>query len=76
MLGMAEFAYNNSKLSATKITPFYANFGFEPRTNWPTDIQFRNPASEMYGHYMTVLHNRLSEQLEVARESMAKYYNK
>jgi hypothetical protein len=76
MLAMAEFAYNNSKHSATKITPFYANYGFEPRTNWPTDIWVRNPATEMNGHYMTVLHKRLSEQLEVARESMDKYYNK
>jgi hypothetical protein len=66
MLAMAELTYNNSKHSATKITPFDANYGYEPRTNWPTDIQFRNPASAMYGHYMTVLHKRLSEQLEVA----------
>jgi hypothetical protein len=76
MLAMAEFAYNNSKHSATKLTPFYANYGYEPRTNWQTNIQFRNPASEMYGHYMTGVHKRLSEQLEVVSESMAKYYDK
>jgi len=40
MLAMAEYAYNNSKHSSTKISPFYANYGFEPRTNWPTEIQF------------------------------------
>jgi len=76
MLGMAEFAYNNSKHSATKISPFYTNHGYEPRTNWPMDIQFRNPASEMYGHYMTSVHTKLSAQLKIVRNSMAKYYDK
>jgi len=76
MLGMAEFAYNNSKHSATKISTLYANYGYEPRTNWPTEIQFKNPASEMYGHYFTEVHQKLSTQLENVRSSMAKYYDR
>ena len=47
MLAMVEYAYNNSKHSSTKISPFYANYGFEPRLNWPTEIHFQNPASEL-----------------------------
>jgi hypothetical protein len=76
MLAMAEYAYNNSKHSVTKISPIYANYGFEARTSWPTEIQFRNPASEMYGHYMTEVHKRLKERLEDAIEAMKKHYNK
>jgi len=76
MLAMAEYAYNNSKHSVTKISPFYANYGFEARTTWPTEIQFRNPASEMYGHYMTGVHKRLTERLKEAVETMKKHYNK
>jgi hypothetical protein len=76
MLGMAEFEYNNSKNSATKMSPLYANYRYEPRTNWPTDILFRNPASEMYGHYMTSIHEKFSAQFGVARSSMAKYYDR
>jgi transposase InsO family protein len=76
MLAMAEYAYNNSKHSATKISPFYANYGFEPRTTWPTEIQFRNPAAELYGHYMTGVHQKLKQRLEEATESMRKHYNK
>jgi hypothetical protein len=76
MLAMAEYAYNNSKHSSTKISPFYANNGFEPRTNWPTDIQFRNPASELYGHYMNTVQLKLSKQLEQSIEAMRKYYDK
>jgi hypothetical protein len=67
MVGMAEFAYNNSKHSATKISPFYTDYGYEPSTNWPAEIQFTNPVSEMYGHYMTNVHTKLSTQLESVR---------
>jgi len=76
MLAMAEYAYNNSKHSSTKISPFYANYGFEPRTTWLTEMQFKNPASELYGHYMTSIHKRLGERLSEATESMKKNYNK
>jgi transposase InsO family protein len=76
MLAMAEYAYNNSKHSTTKISPFYANYGFEPRTNWPTEIQFRNLASELYGHYMNTVHSNLSKWLEESIESMRRNYNK
>jgi hypothetical protein len=76
MLAMAEYAYNNSKHLATKISPFYANYGFEPRTNSPTEVQFRNPASELYAHYMTSAHSKLSYQLKVSIEAMRKYYDK
>jgi len=63
MIAMAKYAYNNSKHSVTKISPFYANYGYEPRTNWPTEIQFQNPASELYSHYMTSIHDKLKERL-------------
>jgi hypothetical protein len=36
----------------------------------------RNPASEMYGHSMTSVHQRLMEKLEESVELMKKYYNK
>jgi len=76
MLAMAEYAYNNSKHSATKVSPFYANYVFEPRTTWPTEIQFKSPASELYGHYMNSVHQSLKDRLELAMKSMRKNYNK
>jgi transposase InsO family protein len=76
MLAMAGYAYNNSKHAWTKIPPFYANYGFEVRTTWPMEIQFRNPASEMYGHYMNQVHQKLKYQLEGSVELMRITYNK
>jgi len=75
MLAMAEYAYNNSKHTATKMSPFYANYGFEPQTTWPMEIQSRNPASELYGHYISSVHVKLSRQLEQSIEAMRKYYD-
>jgi len=76
MLAMAEYAYNNSKHSTMKISPFYANYSYEPRSNWPIEIQFRNPASELYAHYMSTIHDKLREKLSEAKDNMAKYYDK
>jgi len=76
MFPMAMFAYNNSQQSSTKISPFYANYGHEPRINCPTGIQFRNPASELYCDDMTSIHTNLEGQLVDVPESMARYYYK
>jgi len=74
---MGKYAYNNnSKHSAMNISPFYANYGFQPQTNWPTEIQFKNPASQLYGHYMNSVHTKLSTQWEYSIEAMWKYYDK
>ena len=32
-LAMAEFAYNNSIHASTRVSPFFANYGFHPRFN-------------------------------------------
>jgi len=72
MLAMAEYAYNYSKHSSTKISPFYANYGFEPRTMWPSEIHSRNPASELYRHYMTSIYMKLKERLSEATELIKK----
>jgi len=75
MLAMAVYAYNNSKHSSTKISPLYVNYGLEPCTTWPMEIQFRNLASELYGHYMTSVHERLRERLAESVEMMKKHYH-
>jgi hypothetical protein len=34
MLHAAEYAYNNSKHSVTKVSPFYAMYGINPELTW------------------------------------------
>jgi hypothetical protein len=44
--------------------------------SWPTEIQFTIPASQLYGHYMTSIHDKLRKQLAISVEKMQKNYNK
>jgi hypothetical protein len=64
MLPMAEYAYTNSLTTAKKLSPFFANFGFDPRTNWPIEAEAKNPASRNYVHWMTSVHALCRKGLE------------
>jgi hypothetical protein len=75
LLPLAEYAYNNSVTSATNMSPFFANYGFNPRTNWPTEAETKNPASQIYAHWMKATHEAAREALVNTRERMAKHYD-
>jgi hypothetical protein len=75
LLPLAEYAYNNSFSTATGLSPFYANYGFNPRTNWPTAEQPRNPGSELYAHWLQAVHEQAKTRLEATRDRMAKYWD-
>jgi len=55
LLPLAEYAYNNSKASAHTLTPFFANYGFHPQTEWmkEREAQIRGPT--MCTHWMTMV---------------------
>jgi len=75
LLPMAEFAYNNSVTMGHGITPFYANYGFHPRSMNPPEEEDEpiNPASKAYGHWMTTIHDEARKGLEAAQERMRRY---
>ena len=58
------------------MTPFYANYGYNPRTIWPSDGEGKNQASKAYAHWMKEVHIRASKTLEDTRAAMSKYYDK
>lgn len=55
--------------------PFYANYGYNARTNWAKDMETRNPSSEIYSHWMTSVYEKAKENLDKARKTMGKNYN-
>jgi hypothetical protein len=73
MLAMAEYAYNNLKHSSTTILPCNPNYGFEPCTSWPTEVQFKNPASALFGRYLVNVHKKLGLRLDESISAMQKY---
>src|SRR6266576_1564304 len=64
LLPLAEFAYNNSAASGTKLTPFYANYGWHPGTNAPHSVEALHPASEVYAHWIKGAIDRAREALQ------------
>jgi hypothetical protein len=76
LLPTAEFAYNNTSSSSSRVSPFYANYGFHPSANNPPRRGPRHPASELYSHWMTNLYEETRELLGLSQERMKKYSDK
>jgi hypothetical protein len=53
LLPLAEHAYNTAVSETTKMSPFFANYGYQPETQWirppesQAESEFTNPASEL-----------------------------
>ena len=73
LLPLAEYAYNNSKASAHKLTPFFANYGFRQQTEWMKERETQNPGATMYTHWMKEIQEKARTTLEQTREAMKKY---
>jgi hypothetical protein len=75
LLPLCEFAYNNSHATATTMSPFYANYGWNPRSNWPTEFEPQNPGSKLYAHWIEDVHRRVTDSLSKTRDHMSKHYD-
>lgn len=77
LLPLAEFSYNNSIQSSTRHSPFMANYGFHPRFTFTP--QSTNPgiaaSSETFCNNLQALHKTLQEELKLAQQQQAAYYN-
>ena len=76
MLPLAEHSYNNSVTTATQMSPFYANYGFHPRTTWPVEMESKNPASKNYAYWISSVHDWCNSCLKKTSEKMGRYYDK
>ena len=70
LLPLDEYAYNNSKASAHKLTPFFANYGFHPQTEWMKERDLQNQGATMYTHWMQTVQNKARKTLEQPQEVM------
>jgi len=73
LLPMAEFAYNNSVTTSSGLSPFYANYGFNPNATNPAAVNILNPASKVYAHWMHTVHDEARKGLKSAQERMRQY---
>ena len=65
-LAMTEFEYNNSIHGSTKVSPFFANYGFHPRFSISIPANSINLLAKMGARTLQDIHRDLSLQLRVA----------
>ena len=78
LLPSAEFAYNNSRRSTTKISPFMALYGYNPELCIDIEDTVNTgeaPAASQRIKRLYDLRNRLQEELLASQERQAKYYD-
>jgi len=75
LLPLAEFAYNNSVTNAHSMTPFFANYGYHPQTDWLKECEARNLGATLYAHWMQTIHHQVRQSLEKTREAIGCYYD-
>jgi hypothetical protein len=69
LLPLAEFVYNNSQNSSTRVSPFFANYGYHPRCSVTvTPSESANPAVETLVDKLQVIHAELKVNLQQAQD--------
>ena len=67
LLPIAEFAYNNAPHSATQVSPFFANYGYNPHATLSLDVSVRDPNAHDFSRQFSELHDYCREQLAIAQ---------
>src|SRR5882672_7704919 len=78
LLTYAEFSYNNIQYSTTKVSPFFANYGFHPISilNQLSTTTCETPAVSEFLSSMMEIHKDLTKNILTANKTYEKYYNK
>jgi hypothetical protein len=76
----AEHAYKTAVSETTKMSPFFANYGYQPETQWirppesQAESEFTNPASELLIARWQGIWNHLQENTHNAQQRLAKWH--
>jgi len=75
-LGTAEFAYNNKAHTGTKVLPFEANSGHNPRMGFELRKKGKYKGAEKFAEKMKGVQEEAKAALAKAQEDMKKYADK
>jgi hypothetical protein len=65
---LAKFAYNNTLHASTKVSPFFANYGFHPRFSLSIPASSKNPSAEARARMLQEVHHNLSVKLSISSD--------
>jgi len=69
----AEFAYNNKIHTATHISPFFANYGMNPRMGIEPQRAGKSELAKEFAEQMKLIHEEAQVALSKARDDMTCY---
>ena len=72
-IACAEFAYNNKVHSATKVSPFYANYGRHPRMGIEPRRAGKSEPAKEFAERMKEIHEEAGTALSKARNDITRY---
>jgi len=79
LLPFAEFCYNNTVHSTTKLTPFFAAYQQHPQNNFKhseeADPESNNPEAVKMVETLKAMRSAMRENMEAAQRRMVKYFN-
>jgi len=75
LLSTAQFAYNSAPSESTKVSPFYANYGFNPTMYGEPREASKAPKANKLANDIREIHDSLREDLQLVRLRMTKYAN-
>src|SRR6516164_9145336 len=72
-LSMAEFSYNNRVHTTTRVTPFYANYGFHPRMGFEPRREGRVEEVNDFTKQMMKVHEEVQAAMTRAQNAMKRH---
>ncbi|SNX87466.1 related to Gag-pol polyprotein [Melanopsichium pennsylvanicum] len=77
-LPMAEFVYNNTVHSSIGVSPFFACYGWNPKShpNLPEQVGVLNPKRKEFAHQQKEFTEYLQEQIRYAQSRTVEQYNR
>lgn len=75
LLPFAEYVYNSTPHSSTNISPFFANYGFQPTLHIDV-LLARHDQAKFYAKNLNELHEFLKSEIQKSNLSAAKYHNR
>ena len=73
---MAQYAYNNAENEKTKMSPFFANYGYNPIITGPCLKESLSLSATENVKRLRSLHKQLTKDAEFINQTIGKYYDK
>lgn len=76
LLPLAEFVYNNAQNISTRLSPFFADYGYHPRCSLKVVEESTSPPAEDFDQRLGEVHSGLKDNLQAAHKRYKANYDR